>query len=168
METDGKLPPKRDVLSFLLEEGWVYLHLDPRIEGVLVPDHLRSQPSLILQIGYDMPVPVSDLDLSEQTLRATLSFSHMPFCCSLPWKAIFAMVAQDGRALLWPSDLPEEILNSDASEVHGGDEKPVPLNGPRRNLQVIPGGLTGSSSGGGVKCPGPDDGADPPTLRLVK
>ena len=103
-------PPKKPILEELLKEGWVYIHLDPRKLGVEIPSHLKKEMRVVFQIGYDMPVPIPDLLLNKGGIHATLSFSRNPFACKIPWRAVFALVSNEGRALLWPHDIPQEIL----------------------------------------------------------
>ncbi|MCA9589961.1 MAG: hypothetical protein KC657_31875 [Myxococcales bacterium] len=110
------LPPKKDVALALLERSSVFVHLDPRAGGVMVPVHFRKQPRLVLQIGLNMPIPIPDLVLDEDALSCTLSFSRSPFHCVVPWGSIFAMVGEDGRGMVWPDDVPEEIAKQAASE----------------------------------------------------
>ena len=102
-------PPKKDVASALLLRGSVFVHLDPRVEGVCVPNWLRQQPQLVLQIGLDMPIPIPDLRVDGDGVYGTLSFQQRPFACSVQWKAVFALVGEDGRGMVWPEDLPAEI-----------------------------------------------------------
>jgi len=105
----SKLPPKDEVLLELLRHGSVFVHLDPRLEGVVVPPWLAEQPQLVLQLGYDLPIPIDDLAVDAQGWRATLSFNRSPFLCTVPWAAVFAVVDEEGRGMLWPESLPEEL-----------------------------------------------------------
>jgi hypothetical protein len=104
-----RLPPKKDVLLALLHGPSVFVHLDPRRPGVAVPAWLKKQPQLVLQIGTNMPVPIPDLEIDEQGVGCTLSFNRAPFFCRLPWSAVYALVGEDGRALIWPEDVPPEL-----------------------------------------------------------
>jgi len=103
------LPPKKDVALALLERSSVHVHLDPRGAGVVVPPWFKRQPQLVLQIGLNMPVPIPDLRLDEEGLACTLSFNRSPFYCVVPWLAVFAMVGDDGRGMVWPDEVPPEI-----------------------------------------------------------
>jgi stringent starvation protein B len=105
----NRLPPKKDVALALLESSTVFLHLDPRVEEVKVPPWFKRQPQLVLQIGLNMPVPIHDLNLDDVGVSCTLSFNRMPHFCHVPWKAIYALVAEDGRGMLWPEDIPPEV-----------------------------------------------------------
>jgi stringent starvation protein B len=103
------LPPKKEVALALLERSKVHIHLDPRKDGVVVPAHFRKQPQLVLEIGLNMPIPIPDLRLDEEGMTCTLSFSRQPFYCAVPWPAVFAMLGDDGRGMVWPDDVPREL-----------------------------------------------------------
>ncbi|HEY1956475.1 MAG TPA: ClpXP protease specificity-enhancing factor SspB [Polyangiaceae bacterium] len=111
------LPSKKDVLLGLLEKTSVLMHLDARREDVQVPRHLKTNPQLILQLGLNLAVPIRDLDVGDDGVRCTLSFSRTPFFCVLPYPAIFAMVSEDGgRAMVWPEDVPAEVARAAEAE----------------------------------------------------
>jgi len=111
------LPSKKDVLLGLLEKTSVLMHLDARRDDVVVPRHLKTNPQLILQLGLNLAVPIRDLDVGDDGVRCTLSFSRTPFYCVLPYPAIFAMVSEDGgRAMVWPEDVPAEVARAAEAE----------------------------------------------------
>lgn len=105
----SRLPPKKDVALALLESSTVFVHLDPRADGVTVPPWFKKQPQLVLQIGLNMPVPIPDLSLDGDGVSCTLSFNRSPQFCNVPWKAIYALVGEDGRGMVWPDDVPPEV-----------------------------------------------------------
>jgi stringent starvation protein B len=104
-----RLPRKKDVAITLLEQASVFVHIDPRPEEVRVPPWFKRQPQLVLQIGLNMPVPIPDLDVSDHGLSCTLSFNRSPFHCQIPWGAVFALVGESGRGMVWPDDVPPEV-----------------------------------------------------------
>jgi hypothetical protein len=103
------LPNKKDVARALLLKGTVFVHLDPRSDAVAVPPWLKRQPQLVLQVGLDMPVPIPDLRVDDAGVFGTLSFSRTAFTCVVPWDAVFAVVGDDGRGMVWPASMPPEI-----------------------------------------------------------
>jgi stringent starvation protein B len=103
------LPPKKEVALALLERSNVDVYLDPRAKGVVVPPQFRKEPRLILKIGLNMPVPIPDLRLDDESMSCTLSFNRSPFFCVVPWPSVFAMVGEDGRGMVWPDDVPQEL-----------------------------------------------------------
>jgi hypothetical protein len=107
--SDGPLPLKRDVAKMLLRKGSLFVHLDPRASDVFVPPWLRHQAQLVLQVGFDMPIPIPDLRVDDEGVFGTLSFSRNPFTCAVPWHAVFALVGDEGRGMVWPESMPPEI-----------------------------------------------------------
>jgi stringent starvation protein B len=116
------LPPKKEVALALLERSSVYVHLDPRQSGVMVPQWFKKQAQLVLQIGLNMPVPIPDLRLDDDGMCCTLSFNRAPFYCVVPWASVFAMVGDDGRGMVWPDDVPSDV----AIQAQGRAGEPAP------------------------------------------
>ena len=104
-----RLPKKKDVALALLEQASVFVHLDPRTEKVSVPPWLKRQPQLVLQIGLNMAIPIPDLEVDDAGLSCTLSFNRSPHHCQIPWGAVFALVGDNGRGMVWPDDVPAEV-----------------------------------------------------------
>ena len=109
------LPPKKQVALALLERSSVFIHLDPRHEQVSVPRWFKAQPQLVLQIGLNMAVRIPDLDVDDDAVSCTLSFNRLPHFCYIPWTAIYALVGEDGRGMVWPDDVPAEVACQSAS-----------------------------------------------------
>lgn len=104
-----KLPPKKDVAIALLQGPSVFVHLDPRKDGVSVPQWFKKQFQLVLQVGMNMAVPIPDLDVGDEGISCTLSFNRSPFWCFMPWSAVYMLVGEDGRGMIWPEDVPPEL-----------------------------------------------------------
>lgn len=109
MAESSELPPKKDIMTALLEGSSVYLHVDPRRAGVVVPKWLTNQPQLVLQVGLSMAVRIPDLEVGDDGVSCTLSFNRSPFWCFMPWTAIYGLVGDDGRGMIWPEDVPIEL-----------------------------------------------------------
>lgn len=105
--------PKHLLATNLLELGHLYVHLDPRHrsldDGLKVPPWLRYQEHLVLQFGYNMPVPIPDLKVDDKGISGTLSFSRSPWLCSIPWARVFAMVGDEGEGSVWRDAMPAGI-----------------------------------------------------------
>lgn len=156
------LPPKKDVALALLESSTVYVHLDPRAQGVTVPPWFKKQPQLVLQIGLNMPVPIPDLSLDGEGVSCTLSFNRSPQFCSVPWKAIYALVGEDGRGMVWPDDVPPEV----AAQTRPSTTEPKQKRKKKSHLQAVgEGGARGkagsTSRGRPVRRRGPNASVDP-------
>jgi stringent starvation protein B len=114
-------PPKKDAFLAFLKEGWVWVHLDARHPGVSVPAELAQNPRLVLQYGYNMPIPIPDLAVDERGITATLSFSRMPHRTFVPWSAVYIVSCTDGRGVVYFEDVPEDValLGAPASRANG-------------------------------------------------
>lgn len=105
------LPRKQAVALDLLERTSVFVHLDPRRPGVMVPPGFLKQPQLVLQIGLNMAISIPDLDVGEEGITCTLSFNKRPHFCSLPWSSIYALIGEQGGGMVWPEDVPPEVVS---------------------------------------------------------
>jgi stringent starvation protein B len=105
----GDRPTKQESFTSLLKEGWVSLHLDARVEGVVVPAPFASQPHLVLQYGRNMPIPIEDLDVTEGGVSASLSFSRVPHRTFIPWSAVYLITCTNGSGMLYQEDIPVDV-----------------------------------------------------------
>jgi hypothetical protein len=136
--THSALPPKHEVLFALLQQGSVFVHLDPRRPSVRCPDWLKAQPSVVLQIGYGLQPSIADLAVEAGGVSCTLSFDGAPYACRLPWHAIYALVGSAGRGMVWPEDVPAEVLSgsrrqhtSDVGGLSSASASPTTASTPR-------------------------------------
>jgi hypothetical protein len=132
---------KREFATTLLQESSVFIHLDPRRDGVSVPGWLKRQPQLVLQVGLNMALPILDLDIGEQAICCTLSFNRSPFFCRVPWPAVFGLVGEDGRGRIWPEDVPIEVaaqMKQQASKEAAKQTAKAQRQQARGRLQAIP------------------------------
>lgn len=140
------LPPKVDVARLLLTQGSVFIHLDPRSEAVVVPPWYRSEPQLVLQVGFGMPVPIPDLRIDAEGVYGTLSFNRSPFTCHVGWDAVFALAGEDGRGMVWPDSMPVEISQeiereagrSEVKSLPSADQQDAGPDHPDPKLRVVP------------------------------
>jgi stringent starvation protein B len=103
------LPSKKEVVLALLERSSVFIHLDPRRDQVVVPPWFKKQARLVLQVGLNMVIPIRDLNVDDECVSCTLSFNRSPYFCWIPWHAVFALVGEDQRGMVWPDDVPPEL-----------------------------------------------------------
>lgn len=117
----------------------MFVHLDPRRAGVLVPKRFLDKPQLVLQIGLNMFIPIPDLKVDEEGISCTLSFDRAPFWCRLPWNAVYALVGEDGRGMMWPNDIPAEVVaQMQNPPQQAGQQRPAPTKKPRPRLAAVP------------------------------
>jgi stringent starvation protein B len=140
-EESHPLPPKKEVALLLLKGPSVYVHLDPRKKGVVVPRGFAGQSQLVLQVGLDMAIPIPDLEVTDDGLSCTLSFARTPVWCSVPWTAVYALVGEDGRGMVWPEDVPPEVV---AQSQQAQRPPPGPKGRPavKRRLAAVDGGAS--------------------------
>jgi stringent starvation protein B len=106
---ESQRPSKKDAFLALLHAGWASLHLDARWPGVVVPAPFSSQAHLVLQYGRTMPIPITDLEVTDEGISATLSFSRVPHRTYVPWTAVYAISCTNGCGVLYREDVPDEI-----------------------------------------------------------
>jgi stringent starvation protein B len=109
----------------------VYIHLDPRRPGVHVPKWLAQQPQLVLQIGLNMAIAIPDLKVDDEGISCTLSFQRHPFWCRLPWASIWALVGESQRGMVWPDDVPPEVVAQQQQKAASAAQKPAKRPRPR-------------------------------------
>lgn len=172
------LPPKKDVAMALLQGPSLFVHLDPRKEGVTVPSQFTRQSQLVLQLGMNLAVQIPDLDVDDEGISCTLSFNRQPFWCHLPWPAVYALVGEDGRGMIWPESVPAELatepkrptlraVDSKKPKKKKAAPKATPAKeSPRPALRAVPSAA--------AKPPAAPDEASaerpklPPYLRVIK
>lgn len=106
-------PDKKAVIEDLLGRGPVLVHFDARRFDVRVPPRFRTESKLVLRFGYALTPPIPDLFVDDSGISGTLTFAGMPFGCFVPWAAVYAAVIDgDQRGMVWPDDIPEELLQT--------------------------------------------------------
>jgi hypothetical protein len=100
---------KRQMADALLQGSPIYVHLDSRREDVVVPEEHKGKNQLVLQIGYDLPNPIPDLEISGDGFSGTLSFHHEPFLCRVPWSAVYGLVDEHGKGGIWYTSVPQDL-----------------------------------------------------------
>jgi stringent starvation protein B len=155
----GNLPAKKDVATALLEGPSVFIHLDPRKADVLVPPYFKKQPQLVLQVGLNMPVPIPDLFLDDDGISCTLSFNRSPFWCRIPWASVYALVGEDSKGMVWPGDVPSEVVAQmqQASKTAAERPRAAPKKRAKRPAAAAKAAAPGSA--------GPADASAKPTAR---
>lgn len=139
----GATPPsKKEQLQRLLKHGSVFVHLDPRRDGVVVPSWLATKPQLVLQLGLNFAIPIPDLEVDDVGVRCTLSFNRAPYLCELPWSAVYALVAEDGQVTVWPTELPAELVPAEApvrkSPPSPRSQRPKSTAPPKPRVSMVP------------------------------
>ena len=149
MSDSLQLPPKPEVALALLQTAMsVYVHLDPRPAEVRVPAWFKKQPQLVLQVGLNLAVPIPDLDVGNEALTCTLSFNRKPEYCWIPWSAIYGLVGDDGRGMIWPDSVPAEVAAAAEGRATAKPQDKRPRLHVAGSEEALP---TGSSESGKKK-----------------
>lgn len=102
---------KKDKLLAALDKGLTMVHVDARRTGVLVPEHLKNEMHLALNLSYRFDPP--DLSVNEWGVRSTLRFSGTYFTVALPWSALFAITSHVTKEFwVFPNDVPPEKIQA--------------------------------------------------------
>ncbi len=164
---------KRDLMLEFLDRGLVMVHIDPRVDGVVVPEYLTHDVTLRLNIAYGFNLP--SLEIDEEGIYAVLSFGGVNHGCTIPWESVFALTMPDDErgGRIWPSSLPPELVEAAqataASSEGPDDAEPTPAAGPALRVveDIAPEADATTVSEAPEEAPPVDPPVDPPTLRLV-
>lgn len=80
---------KRDFFARSLQSGVASVYLDPRVQGVKVPDAFRNQVPLVLNYSYRYHI--ADFEFHDDSIVASLSFGGVPYQCTVPWDAVMGI-----------------------------------------------------------------------------
>lgn len=72
-----------------------YVVVAPSAPGVVLPEHLLEEELVRLNLVTGRDTPTVELD--DQGIRATLTFSGRRFDCAIPWTAVVAGVLDPPR-----------------------------------------------------------------------
>lgn len=92
---------KSFALACLTRSNSIFVHFDGTNKQTYIPSHIRNKDMVILQLGYNLQVPIPDLEFTDDGISATLSFSGKPHWCFMPWEAVFAIVMENGKGMTW-------------------------------------------------------------------
>jgi hypothetical protein len=103
---------KRQAIEELLRhEDYIFLVINPLVPGVALPEYLieGAQP-VPINIGYNMAVPIADLEIDDRGIFGTLSFNRSPFRCAFPWASLIQITVGDEH-LVWvnAAEVPAEL-----------------------------------------------------------
>lgn len=147
-----KLRFKPSAFAELLRTHYsVYVQLDGRKDGVIVPSHLRI-PQLSFQLGLNMkPIPIHDLKIDNNGFSATLAFDKTAFKVFVPWNAVYAIVGDSGIGNVWHMDMPTGVTAPQRNGTFKDEKVPVQRDPEKHRLlppgwRVIDGGGEKSKS----------------------
>jgi hypothetical protein len=130
VQPPSKLPSKKEVMLALLERSEARVHLDARRPGVRLPQRLLGDGHVRLDYGYGLRPPIPDIEVTDEGISATLSFSQRPFATFVPWSAVYLIADFDGNGAVWQEDIPADLLEGGPGSEPPTPEPPKP-NRPR-------------------------------------
>ena len=119
------VPSKQAQFQAFLDRGSVFVHLDPRREGVEAPASVKARSRVVLQIRRALTIPLPEITVDADAVQVTLTFGGEPFRCTLPWSSMFSLVADDGEVTVWPLELPHELAPDRAPTAVGARGRSV-------------------------------------------
>lgn len=84
----------KTVFERFLCHGGVLLVVDRDAQGVVLPAGLPSEVVLDYDEDPQLPVPIVDIETSEEGVTATLSFARVPCKTFVPWTAVRVLAAK--------------------------------------------------------------------------
>lgn len=97
----------------ILESGAMFVELDPRKAGVVVPPRYDTTGRLVLVVGYHLPQPIPDLAVDAEGISGQLLFKMNRFSVRIPWDAVFGLANEQSKVVRWIEDIPEDVLCPD-------------------------------------------------------
>lgn len=94
-------------LDRLLADEYVMVHINPVFDGVSIPDYLRKDPTVTLQISRFFR---GAMLLGTDHIQADLLFDDDYFSCDIPFGAIWGATSAGGEEKIWPASLPEALV----------------------------------------------------------
>lgn len=153
---------KRAQLIALLDDGLVRVHLDARRDGVDLPEHLRGD--LMLSLNLSRRFQLEMFEVGPLAVKASLSFGGERYPCVLPYRAIWRLESREtGEVALFEDTVPPELLAAaEAAEAAASEA----LEGETSGQAAAPAAQPTSQS----PAPEPEQApaASRPTLRIVK
>jgi stringent starvation protein B len=64
-----------------------------------------------------MPIPISDLEVTDAGISATLSFSRIPHRTYVPWSAVYAVTCTNGCGVLYAEDIPADVAVATPTDI---------------------------------------------------
>lgn len=101
---------KKRSVEYAMSTGMVAIYIDAtRTHGL--PEQHRDNPQLMLELGYNLPIPTNDLRCYDDAIHVTLSFGRVPHAVTIPYAALEALNC-DAFYTQWPRDTAPPVTTS--------------------------------------------------------
>lgn len=107
IEVDFHTRQKIKSFELWFKDDHVLVHVDSRVEEVIVPQHLKNNHALTLKLSSLFQGKTT---YDNKGITAFLKFSGDYFECFIPWKTIWGMTSAQEENTIWPDDLPRELV----------------------------------------------------------
>ncbi len=105
------MPEKRGAIAELVADEPVALYVNPAVKGVMLPDHLKAEAYVVLDVGRGLATPIPDLVVGDSSVEGTLRFEGASLKVRLPYEAIFGYVSHTTKkGGLYTSEIPADAL----------------------------------------------------------
>lgn len=94
----------------ILQSGALYVELDARKPGVVVPPGYEKAGRLVLVVGHALPQPIPDLAVDADGVSGQLQFKGHRFPVRVPWSAVYGLMNRDEDVSRWLEDVPDDVL----------------------------------------------------------
>lgn len=108
-ETSTPTKEKHDTVNRFLFDEYVLVHLTPSSAGVVLPDHLASQPMVTLKLSKLFR---GSMSVEADKVVAELLFGGTYHTCVIPFEAIWGVTTVKGKNIIWPESAPAEVIKS--------------------------------------------------------
>lgn len=108
---------KYNAINRFLEETYLLAHIDPKIPGVDLPEHLRNTPWVTLKLSRYFR---GGVEVLEDRIVTDLLFGDNYYTCTIPLASIWRLTSEKGNNLLWAENAPEglaEMLLREAAQI---------------------------------------------------
>ncbi|MCS6961113.1 MAG: hypothetical protein NZT61_01235 [Deltaproteobacteria bacterium] len=103
------MDPKIKQIQTLLSFDYIYVFIDPTVEGVKLPEHVSGCPYVTLKLSRLFQSPMF---IREDHIEAILKFNGQYFNCILPANSIIGAVTPAGHKIFWVGNLQQEETHS--------------------------------------------------------
>jgi stringent starvation protein B len=112
-------------LDRLLGGDHAFISVDSYFPGVTLPDHLREQASVVLQLSR---LFVGGMTLDEEKVTANLKFAGQYYECIVPLAAVWGMHSPDGQEqYYWPEEMSDSLMRYLVNQMFGGKRPDIKL-----------------------------------------
>jgi len=111
VQTFNQAQKSKELQQYFQQQKRIYIVVDARRDDVILPPHLKDDPSLRLVLNSRMPQPIH---FFHNRIESTFSFSRVSFASTISISAIWAAYHPDlnlDEGLMWENDIPHDLMS---------------------------------------------------------